>query len=78
MENKTLFDIYMKMDKEDLVRLLIDALYNKTIVPNQIVYPQICPPQLPDSIPHWPPTVWYTTSTHTTRLYPDGQKSNLN
>jgi hypothetical protein len=37
MENKTLFDIYMKMDKEDLVRLLIDALHNKTIMPNQIV-----------------------------------------
>lgn len=74
MEEKTLFDIYMKLDKEDLVKLLIETTKNRPILPNQIVYPQICPPQLPNDL-EWPPKVWYTTNTD----YNVGeQKSNLN
>jgi hypothetical protein len=58
---KELFNIYMKLDKEDIVKLLIKT-QRQPVMPNQIVYPQICPPQLPDNL-EWPPNVWYTTHT---------------
>ena len=58
--DKELFDIYMKLEKEDLVKLLIESRRNQPVLPNQVVYPMICPPQMPDSVP-WPPKVWYTT-----------------
>lgn len=72
MFEQDLFDIYMKLDKEDLVKLLIKT-QQQPLTPNQIIYPQICPPQLPNDL-EWPPKVWYTTGTGD--LLPN--KNNLN
>ena len=64
-----LFDIYMKLDKEDLVKIIIEQQKHIPVYPSMPVYPQICPPQLPDTItwPKMPPgmDVWYTTNTNT-------------
>ena len=73
----TLFDIYMKLDKEDLIKIIIEQQKHVPIYPSIPVYPKICPPQLPDTItwpnshypwgPKMPPgqDVWYTTNTNT-------------
>ena len=68
---KELFDIYMKLDKEDLIKIIMGQRKHIPITPSIPVYPQICPPQLPDTnYPWWPKIppgidVWYTTNTNT-------------
>ena len=74
MTDKELFDIYMKLKKEELVKLLIDSQKRNTIVPNQIVYPYICPPfEVGDAPPLQ--RIWYATSTDTKIVE---QKTNFN